>query len=330
MKFSKQARSSVAILLVLVSAAMGVTAVASANDTTIKIGDNYPPIATNLTLSTFRDVPVTGEFSAIDPDGDAVTFEVTSKPKRGTVELGNGGMFTYKPSDGAKGKDSFYYVAVDAAGNVSAPATVAVSVKKQSTKTTYADMDGCPAQYAALTLAERGVFTGERLGGSMFFRPDQTVTRGEFLAMCLAVSGAKPFDGVTRTGFYDDDDIQLWAKPYISTALVSGVVSGYRDGDGRLVFAPDDAITVSEAAVMLNRALGITDVAPVGAMSDDACPAWAAASVTNLSAVNILSRGSVASYDASVTRAQAAEMLLAAIELVDARNGDASLLGWAK
>jgi hypothetical protein len=66
--------------------------------------------------------------------------------------------------DGKKGKDSFTYVAIDSGGNISDEATVTVNIKKQSTNITYSDMSGNSSNYAALMLAEKGVFTGESWG----------------------------------------------------------------------------------------------------------------------------------------------------------------------
>ena len=64
-------------------------------------------------------------------------------------------------------------MAIDSGGNISDEATVTVNIKKQSTNITYSDMSGNSSNYAALMLAEKGVFTGEKLGESYFFCPLQ-------------------------------------------------------------------------------------------------------------------------------------------------------------
>jgi hypothetical protein len=326
----KSSRRALA-LIAAAAASLCVTLSAHANDLSIGVtpAKNSPPIAENLELTTFRGVAVDGSFRAVDPDGDVVTFEVVSVPKRGDVTMSDEGTFTYTPKDGAKGKDSFAYVAVDENGGVSPNATVSVSIKKQSTKTTYADMDGDSAQYAALVLAEKGVFTGETLGGEQFFRPDQAVTRGEFLAMCLDLAGVKTPEGVTRTGFYDDDEMPVWVKPYISAALIGGVINGYRNGDGRLVFSPQSPVTYSEAAVMLSKILNVTDAVSAASAEYDAVPAWAYTATVNLSACNVLPSGCVGAPD-PVTRSAAAKMLLKSSELIETRGGSDGLLSWAR
>jgi hypothetical protein len=196
-------------------------------------------------------------------------------------------------------------------------------------------MAGNSSYYSALVLAEKGVFKGDQIGDRSFFRPSAAVTRGEFLAMCLAMNHTDTLKDVIRTGFYDDDTIPAWVKPYVSTALMSGIVTGYKCDDGRLVFNANDPITVSEAAVILNNLLRPADVsASTLATGDgsldislDACPVWASQAEANLAACNILPAG--LQYNKSITRAEAADMLVASMRVLDSRDGSKSLLSWA-
>jgi hypothetical protein len=73
---------------------------------------------------------------------------------------------------------------------------VTVSIQKQKTDVMYSDMQDDPNHYAALVLAERGVFTGRQIAGCYFFCPDETVTRSEFLAMCMGITGDPLLTGV--------------------------------------------------------------------------------------------------------------------------------------
>ena len=92
---------------------------------------DLPPIAQNLDFTTFRDVPLVERFSAVDPEGGAVTFEIVTRPKRGAAMSNEDGTFVYTPRGRFRGRDSFCYVAVDACGNVSPKATVRINVIKQ-------------------------------------------------------------------------------------------------------------------------------------------------------------------------------------------------------
>jgi hypothetical protein len=325
-------RAAVIVLLAVLSAGFllaGVPVLAADIASPVSM-QNLSPIAENLNYNTFRDIPIKGHFSANDPEGDALAFELADLPKKGTVQTDADGTFIYTPSEGKKGQDSFSYVAIDAAGNISDRAVVSITINKQSTRITYSDMAGSSSHYSALMLAEKGILVGEKLGGEYFFRPDTPVTRGEFLAMCLAMSNTQTLEGITRTGFSDDESIPMWVKPYVSTALMSGIITGYKTDDGQLIFASQEPITFSEAAVILNNVLDISDIVSVGAFSTEACPAWSQQAETNLAACGIMTSGEVTGCAEHVTRAQAADMIVSSMELIKARDTGHSLLDWLK
>ena len=272
------------------------------------------PVAENLELTTYRNVSVGGRLAAVDPEGDALSFEITTQPGKGTVELTEDGRFVYTPETNRKGRDYFGYRAVDETGARSQEATVIIKIEKQKTSTTYADLDGHPAGYAATALAERGIFTAESVAGVSVFSPEREVTRGEFLSMCMALSGGEMLSGVASTGFADDADIGDWLKPVVATALMDGVVSGYTVSGGA-VFEPDDTVTRQEAAVMLDNVLDTTDAAVGVSGAAD----WAAEAVGNLAACGVIAEGEA--YSEPLTRADAAEMLVRAFDVLAAREG---------
>ncbi len=279
---------------------------------------NAAPIAENLTLTTYRNVAAEGRLSAVDPEGDMVTFQLVDKPARGEVELGEDGAFRYTPYENKKGKDAFTYVAVDSSGNVSAEATVKVTIEKQSTKVSYSDMADSSHQYAALRLAERGVFVGETVGGLYCFSPEESVTRGEFLTMAMTAAGVDALEGVTATGFYDDADIPAWTRGYVSAALMMGAVQGAANDAGQVVFSANQAITAAEAAVIVDRLLAIGDVPTADTFSQDLVPVWAYQAVVNMDAVHVISLDS--SLSEPLNRGDAAEMLSAMLDVLDSRE----------
>lgn len=290
-----------------------------------KEGDKgQAPIAENVSLTTYRDVAVSGTFSGVDPQGDPLTFRVTKNPARGAITFAEEGSarFTYTPYERKTGKDSFTYVAVDGGGNVSQPAEVSIRIEKPHTKVSYADMAGNPAHKAAITLAQREIFVGEKMGETWFFRPDAPVSREEFLAMAMDTVGMDTLPKVQITGFADDERIAAWARPYVASALGGGMIQGTATDGTRATFAPERSITRSEAAVMLDRLLRVSDVADRGDVSRQAVPTWAYQSVINLSAVGVLEaqEGLEGALSAPITRGQAAEMLQSAIEVLDFRE----------
>ncbi|MBQ4427143.1 MAG: surface layer protein [Oscillospiraceae bacterium] len=276
---------------------------------------NAAPVAENLTVETYKGVTVVSSFRAHDPEGDSVTYKVSVEPKKGVVTV-DGAEFSYVPKDGKSGKDTFKYVAIDSKGGVSGEATVTVEIKKQQTKVTYSDV----SSYEAVFLAEKGVFLGEMVGGKYVFRPDETVSRGEFLAMCMDICGLDASIAVSRTGFSDDDAIPVWVKPYVSAAVIGGIVRGSLNENGAAVFRSGDAVTSYEAAVILDNALGITETAAIG---DDAVPVWAQTSVSDLKSVDI------PCFSGLLTRADAARMLTRAAKIVESREAK-GLWSWLK
>ena len=292
--------------------------------------ENNPPVARNMELTTYKNVPITGYFDAVDGEGDALTFQLTSTPARGAVTLAEDGssQFVYTPYENKTGSDSFTYVAMDPAGNTSAEAKITLRIDKPDTKVTYADLEGHPVQKAAIRLAEEGVYVGRYVNGRYFFDPDQPVSRAQFLTMAMSVAGMEDLEGVTLTGFSDDAAIPTWAKGAVSAALKAGVVQGTRDESGAPVFGASKNISRAEAAVMLDNLLNITDV-PVEVFSNGAEDYWAAQAAANLSASGIIraENAGVVPLSQTLTMADAAEMLDGALDVMATREG--SWLPWA-
>lgn len=284
----------------------------------ISSGKNEAPTANDAALQTYKNVANSGALSAADPEGEAIRFDLTAAPKRGTVEIAEDGTFTYTPAKNKVGRDCFKFTATDAAGNVSNEATVTIEILKPTDKQTYADMRGDPDQFAALWMKNTGLLTGERVGGAACFCPDRAVTRGEFLVMLSKLTGMKPDDAEMTSGFADEGETPEWMRPYIVAALRAGVVSGTASDSG-VVFRPDADVTAAEAAVMLRNALGLPDAQKASAFpADSAVPAWAESAVAALSEAGIPLDAPNAAQ--SVTRRGAAKLLYAASRLTAAKK----------
>ncbi|MCI9120543.1 MAG: surface layer protein [Oscillibacter sp.] len=285
------------------------------------------PQVPNLELRTYRDIPGQGQFQTTALEGEEVTFTLAEEPRKGTVVI-EGDRFTYTPDEGVTGSDRFRYTATDGQGRVSLPAEVSVTIDKTRSGVTYADTAGSPAACAAQYLAEKGVFTGSRIGEQHYFQPDQPVSRSEFLAMALETAG-RDVTAVTLTGFCDDGSIPTWAKAYAAAGAADGIVQGSRTAEG-VAFRGNDAVTFNEAASILDRVLNLGDVdLDVWYADRSAAPSWAAQAVGNMEAVSVLSAGSFGSQtlEQAVTRADAAQMLAAAGVLLEG-NEPKGLLRW--
>lgn len=127
-------------------------------------------------------------------------------------------------------------------------------------------------------LAVRGVVNGFPDGT---FGPDQVVTRAQFVSL-LAAALQWP---APESAPAFKDSIPAWARPAVAAAVSRGVVSGYPDG----TFAPDARITRSEMAVMINRALGLSDTGGKNQYADSgSIPDFARDAVAKVSGAGLI------------------------------------------
>lgn len=252
---------------------------------------NSAPTTENLEIKTAKNIAISGTFKAVDPEGDSITYSIADQPKLGQVEvcLDAPNKFLYTPYQNKSGKDSFTYIATDKLGNASAPATVTVKIEKSKVKLTYADMEGNGVHYQAIALADKGVFQGETIGDTHFLHPSQPVTRSEFIAMTMALFDLDDkASAVSNTGFIDDADTPVWAKPYIVSAVKAGIVQG-SPVNGQMELRPQDIITRGEAAVIINNAIELSDVKEHPTFADDASiPTWAKQATANVAQLDIM------------------------------------------
>ena len=87
---------------------------------------NRAPVATPATLDTAEDTPKAVTLAGSDPDGDPLTFAISSPPAHGTL-TGTGATRTYTPAADYAGTDGFAFSVNDGRGGT-ATATVAITV----------------------------------------------------------------------------------------------------------------------------------------------------------------------------------------------------------
>ncbi len=263
--------------------------------------EDKAPVAQDLSIETYKNLPVDGTLKASDPEGQALTFTVVRGPKRGTVEVRQDGTFTYTPKKNKVGVDSFTYTAADPAGNVSRVATVTVQILKPTDARQYTDTVGHSCRFAAEWMKNTGLFVGEQVGGNACFYPDKTFSKAEFLAMVVQVLDI-PTDNAESAQL--PVTTPQWLKPYLAAAQRSGLTAHWQT-DAPL----SDPITGAEAAVMLQNALDLavtTDTlqAQQTAAQQEDIPSWAMASLTVMA-----ENGVILNANAPLTRGEAAQAL---------------------
>ena len=164
------------------------------------------------------------------------------------------------------------------------------------------DVNGHWAEQAIHDWMERGYIGGYE---DNTFRPDQTITRAEFVKLVNKTIDA---DQTATIAFSDVSDSD-WFAGEVALALGEGYVSGFEDG----TFRPDQPVTRAQAAAFLAKALKLTgDADAVADMTDSAAiPDWAAGAIGA-----VVDKGYMGGYEDGtfrpnrpLTRAEAVSML---------------------
>ena len=277
---------------------------------------NYAPEAIGDSVSaasiqTQESISFYGKLNATDPEGDAIEYIIVAYPKKGSITIteSESGNYCYTPNDGYTGRDKFTFVARDEYGNYSKPVTVSIKVESRMCDTVYRDMEERAEYNAAVAMTAMGIMSGTQVGDDLYFRPDERVTRAEFVAMAMKCAGIQVDSGLSSTYFDDDADISVSLKGYIATAQRAGLVVGDFK-DGRLLFSPDEEITRYEAAKILSDIIGANAVGEESVFAgEEDIPSWARSGVYAMSSLGIFDDTDCASLSDMITRADVAEYL---------------------
>ena len=277
--------------------------------------------AVSLQIETYRDIPTHGTVSGYDPEGDEITYEIVRYATHGRVTLTNKhtGAYIYTPDAGYVGKDSFDYVVRDRYGNYSTSATVSVRVAARPSAATFSDIDGVSDAAAIIKVASLGLMNGTQVGAQCYFKPEEAISRVEFLVTALQAAGIAEKDvaALADPSVADVEDIPVAMRPYVSYALQKNYVAG-KVNAGRTFFKPNDRITRAEAAVILSNIIGYAIEDTVTAFADaDAMPTWSRPALVSLRALGIvIAPAGKADAGETMTRANTAAWLARTLSLI--------------
>lgn len=85
----------------------------------------------HLELATEKNTPVEAVLPAQNREGDAIDYEISTAPRKGSVALLEDGRFVYTPGENKKGRDYFGYRSIDTAGNRSEEGTVLIRIENE-------------------------------------------------------------------------------------------------------------------------------------------------------------------------------------------------------
>ncbi len=270
---------------------------------TIRGKEDKAPVAEDVAIETYKNLPREEKLKATDPEGKPLTYTVLRQPKRGSVTVSEDGTFTYTPKKNKVGVDSFTYTATDPAGNVSREATVVVQILKPTDSKRYTDTAGLDCQFQAEWMRSTGIFAAESIGNESRFQPDKPVSQGEFIAMLV-----KTLDLEEESSASLPDNAPQWLRPYLGAALRSGLISQWpQEESGNF----ETAVTGAQAAVAVQSALSLeVKEEVVATFSDDTTPDWAMEALAVMGEQGIL-----LGADAPLTRGQCAKLLYAVSRL---------------
>ena len=215
-------------------------------------GTSGAAFADAVRIRTYTDTSVGGALRVPAEAAENVCFRITAEPVKGQTVVYEDGSFVYTPRAGKTGEDSFYYQVSDGTGRLFSEESVRIHIEEQKTGARYGDMQGRAEAYAAALLSSRGLFTGEQVAGCFCFAPEKPVTRGEFLSICMELSGKPLLSAACSTGFADDEAIPAWMKTYVLSASLSG--AELHRGES---FCQDEPIPYAEAADLVRQTLGV-------------------------------------------------------------------------
>ena len=180
----------------------------TANVAVTVAGQNEPPVASDVSISTDEDIPVVVPYSATDPEGDVMSFEVVAGPAHGSVLAG-----VYRPDGNFHGPDSFTYLARDAAGLASNVATVSIAVASVNDVPTANDVAATTAEDTPVPVALTGADVD---GDTLTFEVVHAPAHGSFLDGTY--TPAANFHGTDTFTFRADDGVLLSA---LATATIT-------------------------------------------------------------------------------------------------------------
>lgn len=74
---------------------------------------NQAPWFNPIQITADGDVPIVGNFGAVDLEGDQIRYAIVTQPLSGTIVIGDDGSFTYTPNSEFTGVDNFVVSATD-------------------------------------------------------------------------------------------------------------------------------------------------------------------------------------------------------------------------
>ena len=181
------------------------------------------------------------------------------------------------------------------------------------------DLDSSHWAYNTVTdLVRYGKITGYMDNGRNYFRPENHVSRAEFVTMVYNIFGLEGYNRIDSTrkdaNFFKDIQEDAWYFKYVHKAYLLGYVAG----DENRLFYPERTLSREEAAVILNNILKVKlDISKVLKFNDHRdISYWAENAIYQLELACVISgyKGNYFNPKGDITRAESAVLVEKAYE----------------
>ncbi len=280
--------------------------------------DNKAPILSAedklyLTQTTLSDIAIVDRLRAKDPEGGQCTFVIKKYPEKGVLTLTDAttGEYSYIPRKDALGQDTVTYYAMDCYGAPSEEFVINISIQASEKGILYTDLVGHSAHLSAIHLTQQGIMSGNDVGGLFVFRPNETISKSEFIVMAMKSVNYPILSSNAELPFSDSNEIASVYTDYIYTAWKADIIEAETTENGNY-FYPNNTITKAEAAVIVQKLIQAAIPVDVPVFSDaDAVPSWAENAIQTLCGLGILDTDAAGKIHASevINRADGAKLL---------------------
>ena len=303
------------------STARAGTLTVSATSGALQTSTTYT-VLNDVSAITVQKADAKSALTALRCAGGSSTALKASATWSGMEVLAQNISFTWAVSDGL---GTVSADGVFTAADVSKPTDGTLTVSYGTAKTEipvtispanpFTDVKGHWAEEMINSLYFDGVVTGStQKDGTMIYRPDDSMTRQEFVVALMRYLGTNLSDYEnTKLPFADSSKIAKWASDAMKAAYAMGYLTG-SSSDGKLYAKPADTISRQEAMVILSRTLpestASADDLEKRFSDADKVAKWAREPLAQMLQAGIIS-GSNGKLNPTgkVTRAQVAKML---------------------